>query len=172
MGDALRPITFPIERMHMRHPTTIAAALALAAVHATPAAAQTEVNPPSFAAAAAPLPAALTPPPAAPAEEAMARISARRVFVSAGIGTLAGAGAGLIVGAITTDGCQDGEDWCILSWEEEVAIHGVAGAMVGAGVGAIYGLVTSPRRTDTRPAPVTVSPSTDGAVTIGVTLRH
>ena len=100
------------------------------------------------------------------------RISARRVFVSAGIGTLAGAGAGLLIGAITTDGCQPDESWCILGWEEEVAIHGVAGAMVGAGIGAVYGLVTSPRqpRPDTRP--ITVAPAADGGLSVGLTLRH
>ena len=151
---------------------TVAAALVLAAAYATPAGAQMEVNPPSFGLAAAPLPAALSPEPAAPPDEAAARISARRFLVSTGLGALAGAGAGLVIGAITTDGCQDDEEWCILGWEEEVAIHGVAGAMVGAGVGAIYGLVSSPRRTDTLPAPVTVAPSADGAVTVGVTLRH
>ena len=156
----------------MRYTMTIAAAFALAAVHATPAAAQMEANGPSFAESPAPLPAALTPEPAAAAEAATARISARRVLISAGVGTLAGAGAGLLVGAITTDGCQQDEDWCILGWEEEVAIHGVVGAMVGAGVGAVYGLVTSPRRAVARPAPVTVSSSTDGVVTIGVMLRH
>lgn len=170
-GRGVSPVTFPTELIYMRHTMTIAAALALAAVHATPAAAQMDVNPPSFAASVAPLPAALTPEPAPPAEAA-ARISVRRMLISTGVGTLAGAGAGLIIGAITTDGCQDDEEWCILGWEEEVAIHGVAGAMVGAAVGAVYGLVSSPRRTDTRPAPVTVSSSTDGAVTVGVTLRH
>jgi hypothetical protein len=156
----------------MRYTMTLAAALVLAAAHATPAVAQTEANRPIFAAVASPLPAALTPEPVAPADDAMARISTRRFLISTGVGALAGAGAGLVIGAITTDGCQDDEEWCILGWEEEVAIHGVAGAMVGAGVGAIYGLVSSPRRTDTRPAPVSVVPSTDGAVTVGVTLRH
>ena len=156
----------------MRYTIAIAAAPVLAAAYATPAAAQTEVNRPVFAAAAAPLPAALTPDPIVAADDATARISARRFLISTGVGALAGAGAGLVIGAITTDGCQDDEEWCVLGWEEEVAIHGVAGAMVGAGVGAIYGLVSSPRRTDTRPAPVTVAPSTDAAVTVGVTLRH
>jgi hypothetical protein len=83
-----------------------------------------------------------------------------------------GAGTGLVVGAITTDGCQRGEEWCILTWQEEVAIHGVAGAMVGAGVGAIYGLVSAPRRVDTRSAPVSVAPAMDGGVRVGLTLRH
>ncbi|HEV3050143.1 MAG TPA: hypothetical protein VGX50_07535 [Longimicrobium sp.] len=156
----------------MRYTTTIAAALVLAAAYTTPAAAQTEVNSRSFAAAIAPLPAALTPDPVVAADDATGRISARRFLISTGVGALAGAGAGLVIGAITTDGCQDDEEWCILGWEEEVAIHGVAGAMVGAGIGAIYGLVSGPRRTDTRPTPVSVVPSTDGAVTVGVTLRH
>ena len=156
----------------MRHTSTIAAALVLAAAYAMPAAAQTEANPPSFALAAAPLAAPLTPEPAATADDSAGRISARRFLISTGVGALAGAVAGLVVGTITTDGCRNDESWCILGWEEEVAIHGVAGAMVGAGVGAIYGLVSSPRRTDTRPAPVTVAPSTDAAVTVGVTLRH
>jgi hypothetical protein len=93
------------------------------------------------------------------------------VFVSAGIGTLAGASAGLVVGAITTDGCQPDESWCILGWEEEVAIHGVAGAMVGAGIGAVYGLISSPR-TPRTPAPVAVAPAADGGVSVGLTLRH
>jgi hypothetical protein len=156
----------------MRYTMTIAAALVLAAACATPAAAQTEVNPPAFAAAVTPLPAMLTPEATAPTDDATAPISMRRFLITTGVGALAGAGAGLVIGAITTDGCQDGEDWCILTWEEEVALHGMVGAMVGAGVGAIYGLVSSPRRTDTRQAPVTVVPSTDGAVTVGVTLRH
>jgi hypothetical protein len=156
----------------MRQTMTIAAALVLAAAYTMPAAAQTEVNSPSFAAAIAPLPDALTPDPIVAADDAAGRISTRRFLVSTGVGALAGAGAGLVIGAITTDGCQDDEEWCILGWEEEVAIHGVAGAMVGAGIGAIYGLVSGPRRTDTRPAPVSVVPSTDGAVKVGVTLRH
>ncbi|MBW3572301.1 MAG: hypothetical protein KY467_14465, partial [Gemmatimonadetes bacterium] len=70
----------------------------------------------------------------------------------AGSGTRAGAGAGLRVGAIMTDGGQPGEAWCILGWEEVVAIHGVAGAMVGAGAGAVYGLVSGPGRPRTEPA--------------------
>jgi hypothetical protein len=94
------------------------------------------------------------------------------VFVSAGIGTLAGAGAGLLVGAITTDGCQPDESWCILGWEEEVAIHGVAGAMVGAGIGAVYGLVSHPRTPRTQPSPVAVTPAADGGLSVGLTLRH
>ena len=140
---------------------------------AMPAAAQAEVIPQQTPSSAiTPLPASLVPDAQPAAEEARARISARRVFVSAGIGTLAGAGAGLLIGAITTDGCQPDESWCILGWEEEVAIHGVAGAMVGAGIGAVYGLVTSPRqpRPDTRP--ITVAPAADGGLSVGLTLRH
>jgi hypothetical protein len=147
------------------------AALLIAIMQATPAAAQVKVNPqPTALSAATPLPAELVPE-AAPAE-APARISARRVFVSAGIGTLAGAGAGLLVGAITTDGCQPDESWCILGWEEEVAIHGFVGAMVGAGAGAIYGLATAPRHSRRAPAPLTVAPAADGGMRVGLTLRH
>jgi hypothetical protein len=156
----------------MRYTIATAATLLIASIQAIPAAGQMEVNPQSAAATAiTPLPASLVPD-AQPAAEAEARISVRRVFVSAGIGTLAGAGAGLLIGAITTDGCQPDESWCILGWEEEVAIHGVAGAMVGAGIGAVYGLVTSPRqpRTDTRP--ITIAPAPGGSLSVGLTLRH
>ena len=158
----------------MRYTIATAATLLIAGIQAIPAAAQVEVNPRMAAASAVtPLPGSLVPDAQPGADEAEARISARRVFVSAGIGTLAGAGAGLLVGAIMTDGCEKDEDWCILSWEEEVAIHGVAGAMVGAGIGAVYGLVSSPGqpRTDTT-APITVVPAPGGSVSVGLTLRH
>src|SRR5687767_3843715 len=111
----------------MRFKISIAAALAFAAIHAAPTAAQMQA-PPRPAAATTPLPASLVPGARPSADEAVSRISVRRVFISAGIGTLAGAGAGLVIGALTTDGCQPDESWCILGWEEEVAIHGVAGA--------------------------------------------
>lgn len=158
----------------MRFRISIAAALVFAATHASTAAAQVKVTPqPAAASAITPLPASLVPDAQPVADRAGARISARRVFVSAGIGTLTGAGAGLLVGAITTDGCQPDESWCILGWEEEVAIHGVAGAMVGAGIGAVYGLVTSPRRPRTDTAtPITVAPAPGGSVSVGLTLRH
>ncbi|HEX6369276.1 MAG TPA: hypothetical protein VF006_10105 [Longimicrobium sp.] len=157
----------------MRLKISIAATLVVTALHAMSAAAQVEADPrPAGALAMTPLPASLTPDTQPAAGEATARISARRVFVSAGIGTLAGAGAGLLVGAITTDGCQPDESWCILGWEEEVAIHGVAGAMVGAGIGAIYGLLSSPPRPRTEPAPITVAPAPGGSLSIGLTLRH
>ena len=154
----------------MRYRMSIAAALAFAAIQTTSAAAQVDANPPaSTASVVTPLPASLVPDADPAAGEATARISARRVLVSAGIGTLAGAGAGLLVGAITTDGCQPGESWCILGWEEEVAIHGVAGAMVGAGVGALYGLVASPRHRSLRnePAPLTVAAAVEGGLRVG-----
>ncbi|HEX5868830.1 MAG TPA: hypothetical protein VFY65_00370 [Longimicrobium sp.] len=157
----------------MRFKISIAATLIIAGIQATDAAAQTEANPqPTALSTVAPLPASLTPDTAPAGEEASARISVRRVFVSAGIGTLVGAGAGLLVGAVTSDGCRPNEDWCILGWEEEVAIVGIAGAMAGAGIGAIYGLVTSPRQARTEPAPITVAPSTGGSVRVGLTLRH
>ncbi|WP_420128406.1 hypothetical protein [Longimicrobium sp.] len=150
------------------------AALLVATIQATPAAAQVDVIPQQTAAVSAvtPLPAALVPG-APPAEdEEAAGFPMRRMFVSTGIGTLAGAGAGLLVGAITTDGCQPDESWCILGWEEEVAIHGVVGAMVGAGAGAIYGLVTAPGPSRQRSAPLTVAPAADGGMHVGLTLRH
>jgi len=157
----------------MRFKLSIVAALAFAGIPATDSAAQTEVNPPAFAASTlAPLPASLVPDTGPAGDVAPVRISARRVLISTGIGTLAGAGAGLLLGAVTTDGCQDDEEWCILGWEEEVAIHGVAGAMVGAGVGALYGLVSGSRRPAAQPRPITVAPAADGALTVGLTLRH
>lgn len=158
----------------MRYTTSIAAALLLAGIHANPTTAQTETASRSVAALSAitPLPASLVPDAPPAADEAEARISARHFLVSVGIGTLAGAGTGLVVGALASDGCGSDEDWCILSWEEEVAIAGVAGAMVGAGVGAVYGLVTSPRRPRAEPAPLTVAPAAAGGVSVGLTVRH
>lgn len=157
----------------MRFQIGIAAAVAAVVMQAAAAAAQVQAEP-GFAAAGAvtPLPARLTPDAHTGAGDAAAGVSVRRVLVSTGIGALAGAGAGLVVGAITTDGCQPDEDWCILSWEEEVAIHGVAGALAGAGVGAVYGLVSGPRRPRTEPAPVTVAPAPGGSLRVGLTLRH
>jgi hypothetical protein len=159
----------------MRIQISIAATLVFTAIQAATAAAQVEMNPqPSAASAITPLPASLVPDAPPAAEEAEARISVRRVFVSAGIGTLAGAGAGLLIGAITTaDGCGRGvDDWCILTREEEIALHAMVGAMAGAGIGAVYGLVTSPRQPRTDTAPITVAPSPGGSVSVGVTLRH
>ena len=156
----------------MRIPISLAALVLFASVHAAPVAAQSDAAPIPPAPALAPLPAALLPDDApAAAVEAAARFSARRFLVSVGVGTLVGAGTGLVVGAVTADRCQP-DEWCILGWEEEVAIHGVAGAMVGAGVGAVYGLVTGFSDSPSQPAPVTVVPSADSGVRVGVTLRH
>lgn len=151
----------------------VTAALLVATIQATPAAAQVEVNSQQTSVSAVtPLPAALVPDAQPTGDEAEAGFPVRRMFVSAGIGTLAGAGAGLLIGAITTDGCQPDEDWCIFSWEEEVAMHGVAGAMVGAGVGAIYGVVTAPRHARRQSAPLTVAPAAVGGMSVSLTLRH
>jgi hypothetical protein len=158
----------------MRIRIGIAAALVLASAHVTAAKAQ-QVDVaavPLAASALTALPPSLEPDARPASDEAEARIPARRFVVSVGIGALAGAGAGLVIGAITTDGCQPDESWCILGWEEEVAIHGVAGAMVGAGIGAVYALASSPGRSRAEPAPVTVMPATDGGLRVGVTLRH
>lgn len=158
----------------MRYTTSIAAALLVAGIHATPAAAQVQTAQRPLAATSAitPLPASLVPDAAPAADQAESRISARHFLVSVGIGTLVGAGTGLVVGALASDGCGAQDDWCILSYEEEVAIAGVGGAMVGAAVGAVYGLVTSPRRPRAEPAPLTVAPAAAGGVSVGLTLRH
>jgi hypothetical protein len=70
----------------MRFTTSIAAALAFAAIHAAPAAAQAAASQPS--ATITPLPALLVPDAPPAANEARARFPMRRVLISTGIGTL------------------------------------------------------------------------------------
>jgi hypothetical protein len=155
----------------MRFKITLAALL-LASTHATAAAAQTG-DPPAYAASAiAPLPASLVPDVDERTVESASRISARRVLVSTGVGALVGAGAGLIIGTLASDGCGEVEDWCLFSREEEVALTTGAGAIVGAGIGAIYGIVTGIRQPARDRAPVTLAPATSGGVAVGLTLRH
>lgn len=167
----LNPAFGPAYIIHMRFKITLAA-LVLASLHATAAAAQT-VDPPVHAASAlVPLPASLVPDVDAGMAESTSRISARRVLVSTGVGALIGAGTGLVVGALASDGCGHDEDWCLFSPEEEIALTGVAGAIVGAGVGAVYGIVTGIRQPARNPAPVTLAPAANGGLTVGLTLRH
>jgi hypothetical protein len=149
------------------------AAIVLASIHATTAAAQT-VDPPLYAASAiTPLPASLLPDDVDErAAGSASRISVRRVLVSTGVGALVGAGAGLVLGGLVSDGCGDTESWCLFSQEEEIALTTVAGAVVGAGAGAVYGIVTGLLQPARDPAPVTLAPSTSGGVAVGLTLRH
>lgn len=157
----------------MRFRIILATAAALASVHAGTAAAQTDFDLPTNAASTvAPLPASLVPDADERAAESTSRISVRRVLVSTGVGMLAGAGTGLMLGAMTSHGCREGEEWCILTREEEIAIAGVAGAMAGAGIGALYGLFSGPRRASAEPAPVSITPAANGGLTVGLTLRH
>lgn len=155
----------------MRFKTTHAA-LVLASIHATSAAAQT-VDPPIYAASAlVPLPASLVPDVDEGTAESASRISVRRVLVSTGVGALAGAGAGLVIGTLASDGCGETESWCLFSREEEVALATAAGAVVGTGVGAVYGIVTGIRRPARDRAPVTLAPAASGGVAVGLTVRH
>ncbi|HEY0019825.1 MAG TPA: hypothetical protein VGC13_26230 [Longimicrobium sp.] len=147
------------------------AALVLASTYATAAAAQT-VDLPYAASAIAPLPASLVPDVDERTAAGAPRISVRRVLVSTGVGALAGAGAGLIIGTLASDGCGEVEDWCLFSREEEIALTTGAGAIVGAGIGALYGIVTGIRRPARDRAPVTLVPATNGGVAVGLTLRH
>jgi hypothetical protein len=151
----------------------ILAAILLAATHATAAAAQTVDSPVYAASAIAPLPASLVPDDVDErAAESASRISVRRVLVSTGVGALVGAGGGLILGTLVSDGCGEVESWCLFSREEEIALTTGAGAIVGAGIGAIYGIVTGLGRPARDRAPVTLVPATNGGVAVGLTLRH